>query len=710
MKQKKIETSAEWAQEECTPMELLFDRFMESWAREKLEGIRKEIEEGKTADLVIPDEIEHIESDIFAGCENLKSVTFHSKVLTIGEHAFAGCNNLKSVTFNSKDLSIGEDAFAGCSSLKSIEIPENVYSVSSASFKDCTSVEHIFIPGKLLPSLSDIFEGCHAVSTLTLTSDIDYFKRMVVIFGEFLSAEQIAEEIAENMQLWKSKCSAYTKLTTLELTDKVTEIEPETLAGFTSLKAIKISKKNKVYQSEGKDKLIVEKNTGRLVYALSDDINGDVLGIGPSAFCGHKSLESIFIPKGVIKIDTHAFDGCDALKSIVVAEDNPVFDSRNCCNAVIETSSNTLVAPCAGTVLPKGVTDPKQLLLSQLDKSCEDLIIPEGITYIDNSTLAGFRYITSIEIPSTVVKIDQEAFMRHNALEYIKVSPENQVYDSRNGCNAIIETKTNALIVPSMNMRVPENVDIYSVGDLEYEKYNEAWDVLYLAQQGMTYDDSGTLVVNRPTSEELLIVLDWVRPSSIAFNADVYGGPSEDYYWWCRDLETIYIGKDVKVIQVPTFIMAYNLKNIVVNPENKVFDSRENCNAIIETATDTLVLGCTNTMIPDGIKCIRMFSCTGAEVKLPDSVQVIEDCAFYECENLHHINIPDGMTRIGDDAFFKCLFYDNVAIPDSVVEIGDRAFFGLRYEVQLPERFDGQDNRIFGSSEDVEDYFWDSLK
>ena len=281
---KKTQTDLKWAPEECTPMELLFDRFMESWAREKLEGIRKEIEEGKIADLVIPDEIEHIESDIFAGCENLKSVTFHSKVLSIGEHAFAGC-----------------------SSLKSIEIPENVHSVSSASFKDCTSVEHISISGKLLPSLSDIFEGCHAVSTLTLTSDIDFSKRMVELCGDLLSTDEVAEML-------KSNCSAFTKLTTLELTDKVTEIDPETLAVFTSLKAIKISKKNKVYQSEGKDKLIVEKNTGRLVYAISDDINGNVLGIGPSAFCGHKSLESIFIPKGVIKIDTHAFDGCNALQ------------------------------------------------------------------------------------------------------------------------------------------------------------------------------------------------------------------------------------------------------------------------------------------------------------------------------------------------------------------------------------------------------------
>jgi hypothetical protein len=358
----------------------------------------------------------------------------------------------------------------------------------------------------------------------------------------------------------------------------------------------------------------------------------------------------------------------------------------------------------------KDLTDQEQLLLDLLDISCETLVIPEGITYIDRDILGWFNNFTSIEIPSTVVRIDRDAFIRHKALEYIKVSPDNPVYDSRNDCNAIIETETNKLIVPSMNTIVPDDVDVDPEGDLDYGTLNAAWDLLYLAQHGLTYDDSGTLVVNMPTSDQLLMVLDWVRPTSIAFNADVYGAACEDYWWWCRDLETIYIGKDVKIIEVPTFVMAYNLKSIVVSPENELFDSRDGCNAIIETSTDTLVLGCTNTVIPEGIKNIRMFSCSGAEIKLPDSVQVIEDYAFYECENLRHINIPDGMIKIGVDAFYKCIFYDDVIVPDSVVEIGDGAFFGLGPEVQLPERFAGQEDRIFGSSEEVEDYFWDSLK
>ena len=681
---KKTETGAKWALEECTPMEHLFDRFMESWAREKLEGIRKEIEEGKIADLVIPDEIEHIESDIFSGCENLKSVTFHSKVLTIGEHAFAGC-----------------------SSLKSIEIPENVHSVSSASFKDCTSVEHISIPGKLLPSLSDIFEGCHAVSTLTLTSDIDFFKQMVELFGDLLSTD----EVAEDLQMLKSNCSAFTKLTTLELTDKVTEIDPETLAVFTSLKAIKISKKNKVYQSEGKDKLIVEKNTGRLVYAISDDINGNVLGIGPSAFCGHKSLESIFIPKGVIKIDPHAFDGCDALKSIVVSEDNPIYDSRDGSNAIIETSTSTLVVACSGTVLPKGVTDPQQYLMKFLDRSCETLVIPEGITYIGRETLAGFDAFTSIVIPSTVSNIDPDAFNYGRPAEYIKVSPDNPVYDSREDCNAIVLIETDEILVPSMNTTIPKSVDEDMIDDFDRRGLNDACHRLYLKSLGITYDpDSDTVVVDGEADECVLSVIDTqLRSSHIIFNGNIRGCASEDYWWWARDLKTIYIGKHVEHIDVEVFVMAYKLEKITVCPENDVFDSREDCNAIIEKETDRLLLGCMGTVIPDGIKSIRMFSSSKSELKLPESVEVIEDGAFFECENLSQINIPIGLKKIGADAFYKCPLYD-VIVPDSVIEIGDTAFFGLSCEVQLPDRFNSHHCRIFGRPEDVEDYFWDSLK
>jgi hypothetical protein len=394
-----------------------------------------------------------------------------------------------------------------------------------------------------------------------------------------------------------------------------------------------------------------------------------------------------------------------------VSEDNPIYDSRDGSNAIIETSTSTLVVACSGTVLPKGVTDPQQYLMKFLDRSCETLVIPEGITYIGRETLAGFNAFTSIVIPSTVSNIDPDAFNYGRPAEYIKVSPDNPVYDSREDCNAIVLIETDEILVPSMNTTIPKSVDEYMIDDFYRRGLNDACHRLYLKSLGITYDpDSDTVVVDGEADECVLSVIDTqLRSSHIIFNGNIRGCASEDYWWWARELKTIYIGKHVEHIDVEVFAMAYKLEKITVCPENDVFDSREDCNAIIEKETDRLLLGCMGTVIPDGIKSIRMFSSSKSELKLPESVEVIEDGAFFECENLYQINIPIGLKKIGADAFYKCPLYD-VIVPDSVIEIGDTAFFGLSCEVQLPDRFNSHHCRIFGRSEDVEDYFWDSLK
>ena len=644
----------------------LIDSSCDFW----LSWVSTEISEGRLTDLVIPE-----------------------YVRIIGPRAFADCKNLVSVTFHSNLTAIGDEAFANCTALKSIEIPETLKILGNAPFIGCTSLSSVTIPGRFLEDFPIIFKGCTAVSSLVLASG------SAVVFDGVGAVEP---EIGLDL-------SGYPRLTTLEISERVTEINPQTLSKFSYLKTLKVSKTHKKYQSASRDKLLVEKATGKILYALSANISGDVLGIGPFAFIGVKSLESVFIPKGVIKIDPCAFNGCTELKSIVVSDDNPVYDSRDGSNAVIETSTSTLVVACSGTVLPKGVTDPQQYLMKFLDRSCETLVIPEGITYIDQETLCGFNTFTSIVIPSTVVEINPRVFNESIALEYIKVSPDNPVYDSREDCNAIIDTESNVMLVASMNTKVPAGVDIDPEGVLEYGIYNEAWNILYLDCLGMKYDGKGGLEFYGYADEETFCFLNRVQPSSVVFHGNIYGSFSEDYCGWCRHIKSIYIGKNVDHIGAGVFSWAYQLEKIVVSPENKVYDSREECNAIIETSTDTLVLGCIGTVVPEGIKKIGMFCSSDSVVTLPGSVKVIGAAAFCECENLSTIHLPDGLTTIGADAFYKCPLRD-VIVPDSVTEIGDTAFFGLASELELPEKFKDDYLRICGSPEDLEEYFWDSLK
>jgi hypothetical protein len=99
------------------------------------------------------------------------------------------------------------------------------------------------------------------------------------------------------------------------------------------------------------------------------------------------------------------------------------------------------------------------------------------------------------------------------------------------------------------------------------------------------------------------------------------------------------------------------LTSIIVDKENSVYDSRDNCNAIIETATNRLIKGCKNTIIPN-------------------SVTGIVNGAFNNCTGLTSIEIPNSVTEIGSSAFSGCTGLTSITIPSSVKYIEGYTFEG----------------------------------
>ena len=119
---------------------------------------------------------------------------------------------------------------------------------------------------------------------------------------------------------------------------------------------------------------------------------------------------------------------------------------------------------------------------------------------------------------------------------------------------------------------------------------------------------------------------------------------------------------------------------IVVDPENSVYDSRNDCNAIIETSTDELLTGCKNTVIPDDVTAIGYCAFRGiaglTSIVIPESVTVIGENAFAFCYDLAgDLTIPNSVQTIGASAFFDCQSLDGtLTIGESVTFIGDWAF------------------------------------
>ena len=119
---------------------------------------------------------------------------------------------------------------------------------------------------------------------------------------------------------------------------------------------------------------------------------------------------------------------------------------------------------------------------------------------------------------------------------------------------------------------------------------------------------------------------------------------------------------------------------ITVDPANPIFDSRDNCNAIIRTSNNELVTGCVNTVIPTSVTSIGENAFCGLDgltsIDIPNSITSIGAGAFSFCFHLTgDLTIPNSVETIGAGAFFQCEgFTGTLTIGESVKFIGDYAF------------------------------------
>ena len=470
--------------------------------------------------------------------------------------------------------------------------------------------------------------------------------------------------------------------------------------------SIIVAEGNPVYDSRNNCNAIIETATNKLVYGCNNTvIPSSVTSIGDEAFYYCSDLTGISIPSSVTSIGSGAFWGCSGLTTITVDADNPVYDSRNNCNAIIETATNKLISGCKNTVIPSSVTrigtyafiGCSSLTSISIPSSvtsigdfaftgcsgltgisipssvtsiggnafsgCSGLTsisIPSSVTSIGNSVFYGcsgltgisipssvtsignFAFsdcsgLTGISIPSSVTSIGDHAFDDCSGLTTITVDADNPVYDSRNNCNAIIETATNELISGCKNTVIPSSVT--SIGNYAFSDCSGLTSISIPSSvtsigNSVFYGCSGLTGISIPSSV-----------TSIGDHA----------FCDCSGLTSISIPSSVTSIGSWAFGGCSSLTTITVDVDNPVYDSRNNCNAIIETATNKLISGCKNTVIPS-------------------SVTSIGSSAFGGCSSLNSISIPSSVTSIGSSAFFLCSGLTSISIPSSVTSIGSWAF------------------------------------
>ena len=146
-----------------------------------------------------------------------------------------------------------------------------------------------------------------------------------------------------------------------------------------------------------------------------------------------------------------------------------------------------------------------------------------------------------------------------------------------------------------------------------------------------------------------------------------------------------------------------HITSIVVDENNPIYDSREDCNAIIATASGTLLSGCQNTVVPQGVTSIAAYAfcnCTFlTSIVLPEGTTSIGGYAFRFCDGLKSIEIPDSLKSIGDEAFSFCHSLSNIKLPEKMISIGAFAFEHCESltSIDFPEGLTNIENGVFSN-------------
>ncbi|MGN0235300.1 MAG: leucine-rich repeat protein [Paludibacteraceae bacterium] len=324
----------------------------------------------------------------FNGCSSLTSITIPNSVTSIGIGAFNGCSSLTSITIPNSVTSIGDQAFYRCSSLTSITIPNSVTSIRESTFIECSALIAIDIPTSVTAIEKYAFEYCTALTSITIPNSVTSMDK-----GIFQG------------------CSA---LTTAVLPNSLTSIESSVFDYCTSLTSITIPYSVKSIGSRA------FRNCSSLT---SLTIPNSVTSVGSRAFEDCSNIQSLTIGSFLTSIGERAFDGCSSLISLAVESGNTVYDSRDNCNAIIETETNTLILGCQSTTIPNTVTSIGNYAFDGCS-SLTSILIPNSVTSIGLYAFGRCSALTSITIPNSVTSIGNDAFSGCSSLSSVTI-PES---------------------------------------------------------------------------------------------------------------------------------------------------------------------------------------------------------------------------------------------------------------------------------------------
>lgn len=554
---------------------------------------------------------------------SMLSIVVEEGITRIGNWSFYG-TMVTSVTLPHGLTSIGDSSFRKCSGLKSLLFPEGLQTLGKFAFFE-SGIESIDIPSSMMTIESDAF-GKSSLKTLIIKEGVE-----VIGAGTFCG------------------CNG---LTAVSLPSSVKKIEDQAFEGC---------------------------NFKSIIFSNS------LQSIGFAAFRNCLSLEGINIPANVSTIGEDAFYGCPAIKSISINENNTTYDSRDNCNAIIETSTKTLISGCQNT------------------------IIPSNVETIGESAFCRCSGLTNIIIPSSVKTIDDDAFQNCSGLKTITINNHPNYVLSINfgafsGCTSTTDVYCYA---STLNFSTdnsyfkPNKATIFHVAANDKARWENLFsdrNVTFVGDleniEKLTYDvgEGNSVAISVSESDLAAVTGELTIPSSYTDGTNSYDvtAIAEDAFANCTNLTAVSIPSTITSIGSEAFSGCAGLSSITIPSGVTEINASTfaGCSSLASVSLPTNISaignnafdGCSSLSsitLPTGLTSIAKgaFKGTGlTTIEIPYSVKSVGESSFEGCSGLKSVTLPTDLAMIAKNTFLNCTSMTTVNIPVAVTKIEEGAF------------------------------------
>ena len=566
-------------------------------------------------------------------------------VVAIGDEAFAECHTNKMIIPYGV-VRIGIRAFYGCSWLKKVVLPDTVISIGSEAFLDCYDLADITLPPRLTMLEDRVFANCK-IKEIVLPSGITHIGSEAFMGNGFRSIV-VPETVTSYGQGIFRSCW---KLSSITFKGELSEI---------------------------KDYMFADSNLENFI------LPSGVKNIGNSAFL-RCEFDSITIPPSVTSIGEEAFSYCSNLKNIEIPA-SVIYVGSNAFNGC--RSLNRFSLPANMIRISDG--------MFQGCESLEVVDIPPQIKVLGSSAFRYCSKLTMVKISSELKKIEAEAFSSCHLLQRIIFEGDAP------------EIANDAFFRCSENFRIlyRYGADGYKTGvwrEYVVSEYKNGPD----GYQYEKYSNGVTITRYWGVANEVVIPDEIDNRKVVAIGASAFSGnktmesvsfPSsvkeigDCAFWGCDKLKVVAIPVGVEKINYGVFGYCTNLQNVTIPSGVKsigdiaFLNCEEMTSIVVPYEVKSIGLesfGCCYKLnrisLPKTLTTIGSFAfyaCGLKDVKLPSSVAVLDESAFWACASLEKIELSPKLNRISKQTFMGCSNMKSIVIPSGVKRIEREAFYG----------------------------------